>query len=38
MVGRSEKMKKANFGHKQFEKDQILKNEKRPNFLQKLLK
>jgi len=30
-VARSKKIKKAKFGHKQFQKGQILKNEKRPN-------
>jgi len=35
-VARSKKIKKAKFGYKQFQKGQILKNEKRPNFLQKI--
>jgi len=30
-VARFKKIKKAKFGHKQFQKGQILKNEKRPN-------
>jgi len=30
-VARSKKVKKAKFGHKQFQKGQILKTEKRPN-------
>jgi len=30
-VARSQKIKKAKFGHEQFQKSQILKNEKRPN-------
>jgi hypothetical protein len=30
-VARSQKIKKTKFGHKQFQKGQILKNEKRPN-------
>jgi len=30
-VARSKKIKKAKFGHKQFQKGQILKNEKSPN-------
>jgi hypothetical protein len=37
-VARSKKIKKAKFGHKQFQKDQILKNEKRPNFLPNIFK
>ncbi len=30
-VARSKKVKKAKFGHKQLQKGQIMKNEKRPN-------
>jgi len=44
-VAESRKIKKAKFGHKQFQKGQFLKNEKgpnrdkkRPNFLSKFVK
>jgi len=42
MVARSKKFKKVKFGHKKFQKGQVLKNEKRTNkgqiFFKKLLK
>jgi len=37
-VARSKKIKRPNLAIISFKKGQILKNEKRPNFLKKLLK